>query len=313
MNHIYDLIIIGSGPAGLSAGLYAGRARLDTLIIEKGEAGGQIVTTAEVDNYPGGIVEGETGQTLTERMVEQAKRFDAKKVSDTVLETDLRSDIKKIVGENETYYAKTIIIATGAAPNKLHCPGEDAFLGRGVSYCATCDGSFFTDLEVFVVGGGDTAVEEAVFLTRFARKVTLIHRRDSLRAAKVIQDRAFQNEKISFIWDSAVKSVEGEGLLSTILVENLKTHEITEYKADENDGVMGLFVFVGNRPVTELFATQINLEDGYIITDEDMRTNLPGVFAAGDVRKKSLRQVITSAADGAIAAVQAEKYIDGLK
>lgn len=306
---IYDVVIIGAGPAGLSAGLYAARARLSTLIIEKEAAGGQIATTDEVANYPGSI-EHATGPSLVARMVEQAEEFGAKRISDTILSVDFSKEIKVLKGEKEEYQAKTIIVATGAVPKHIGCPGEKELTGRGISYCATCDGAFFEDLEVFVVGGGDSAVEEAMFLTKFARKVTIVHRRDSLRAAKSIQEKAFKNEKIEYLWDSVITEVKGEGLLESIVVKNLKTNEETEILADENDGTFGVFVFIGYDPATKLFEGVLNMDGGYIITDDNMKTNVPGIFAAGDNRVKSLRQVVTATADGAIAATQAEKYIE---
>ncbi len=309
MAEIYDVIIIGEGPAGLSAGLYAARSRLKTLILEKEKAGGQIVTTDEVANYPGSI-ENATGPSLINRMVEQAKDFGAEIKLDTVKEVELDGKIKIVKGEKEEYQTKTVIIATGAKPRKIGCPGEEELTGRGVSYCATCDAAFFEDLDVYVVGGGDSAVEEALYLTKFARKVTIIHRRDELRAAKSIQEKAFANEKIDFMWNTVVKEIKGDGIVEAMVVENVKTGEKTEIVANEEDGTFGIFVFVGLVPTTELFEGKLEMENGYIVTDEDMRTNIPGVFAAGDCRKKSLRQVVTAAADGAIAAVQAEKYIN---
>lgn len=306
---IYDIVIIGAGPAGLSAGLYAARARLKTLIIEKEAAGGQIATTDEVANYPGSI-ENATGPSLVARMVEQAEEFGAVKVSDNITSVDFTGDIKILKGEKQEYQAKSVIIATGAVPRAIGCPGEKELTGRGVSYCATCDAPFFEDLEVYVMGGGDTAVEEAMYLTKFARKVTIIHRRDELRAAKSIQEKAFKNEKISFMWDSVITELKGDGILESMKVKNLKTNEEIEIVADEDDGTFGLFVFVGYLPATKLFDGLINLEGGYIRTDDDMKTNIPGIFAAGDNRVKSLRQVVTATADGAIAAIQAEKYIE---
>ncbi|OLS03854.1 thioredoxin-disulfide reductase [Tissierella creatinophila] len=306
---IYDVIIIGGGPAGLSAGLYAARARMSTLIIEKDAFGGQIVTTSDVENYPGSM-ESPTGPILIDRMIQQAEGFGAKKVSDTIVEVNFNEKIKVVKGEKEEYKAKTVIVATGAVPRPMGCPGEKELTGRGVSYCATCDGAFFEDLEVYVVGGGDSAVEEAMFLTKFARKVTIVHRRSELRAAKSIQEKAFKNEKLDFIWDSAITEVKGEGILESFILKNLKTGEEKEIVADEDDGTFGIFVFVGYLPATSLFTDKLDMERDYLVTDENMHTNVDGVFAAGDVRAKSLRQVVTATADGAIAAVQAEKYIE---
>lgn len=312
MSKVYDVIIIGAGPAGLSAGLYAGRARMSTLILEKAREGGQIATTAEIENYPGSMEE-ESGPTLIDRMTAQAKKFGAELVYDSVESVDFDGPVKTIKGLSDTYRAKTVIIAAGAKSVPIGCPGEKEFTGRGVSYCATCDGAFFEEMEVYVVGGGDSAVEEAIFLTKFARKVTIIHRRDELRAAKSIREKAFANPKIHFLWDSVVKDLAGDGLLSQMTVENVKTKEQTVIKADEEDGMFGVFVFIGYKPETEVFQGKVALENGYIPTDDDMRTDVPGVFAAGDIRVKSLRQVVTATADGAIAAVQAEKYIDSLE
>ncbi len=307
---IYDVIIIGAGPAGLAAGLYASRARLNTLIIEKEQAGGQIVTTDEVANYPGSV-ENATGPSLVKRMEDQAKEFGAETVLDTITEVNFEDKIKVLKGEKEEYQAKTVIIATGANPRLMGCPGEKELTGRGVSYCATCDAAFFEDLEVFVVGGGDTAVEEGMYLAKFARKVTIIHRRDELRAAKSIQEKAFANEKMAFMWDSVVEEVKGDGIVESMVVKNVKTGgELTEIVADEDDGTFGIFPFIGFIPATKLFDGKIEMEGGYIPTDDNMKTNVDGIFAAGDCRVKSLRQVVTATADGAIAAVQAEKYIN---
>ncbi len=309
---VYDVVIIGGGPAGLSAALYAGRATLSTLLIEKEQVGGQIMMTSEIENYPG-CVEEESGATLIERMKKQAANFGVETISDEITEVNFSGDVKTVKGEKEIYRAKSVIIASGAASRRLGCEGEAEFTGRGVSYCATCDASFFRGLEVFVVGGGDTAVEEALFLTKFARKVTIIHRRDQLRAAKSIQERAKKNPKISFMWDSAIESLSGDGILEKMVIRNLKTGEKTQYIASPEDMTFGVFVFVGYKPNTALFANALDLESGYIKTDELMKTAIDGVYAAGDVRVKSLRQVVTAVSDGAVSAVQAEKYIDSLE
>ena len=306
---LYDVIIIGGGPAGLSAGLYAARSRLNTLIIERDVDGGQIASTSEVDNYPGSI-ENATGPSLSARMVDQALGFGAKKISDEIIEVDFSDKIKKVKGKKEEYQGKTVIIATGSVPRLIGCPGEKELTGRGVSYCATCDGPFFEDLEIFVMGGGDAAVEEAIYLSKFGKKVTIIHRRDELRAAKSIQEKAFANSKIDFMWDTVITEVKGDGMLESFIVKNVKTGIEEEIFPDEEDGAFGIFVYVGNLPSTKLFEDIIQMENGYIVTNDNMETNVPGVFAAGDNRVKLLRQVVTAAADGAIAAVQAEKYID---
>ena len=307
---IYDVIIIGAGPAGLSAAIYTGRARLSTLIIEKEKEGGQIVITAEIDNYPGCLPH-ESGPSLIGRMVDQAERFGAEKVYDTVVEANLTGDVKRVKCKKGEYAARTIIIASGAHPRPIGCVGERELIGKGVSYCATCDGAFFEDMDIYVVGGGDTAVEEAIYLTKFGRKVTVIHRRDQLRAIKSIQDRAFQNERMNFMWDTVVTELHGDGILESMTVKNVKTGEETVIHANEDDGTFGVFGFVGFLPESALYADQLALRNGYIVTDDNMHTEIPGVFAAGDIREKSLRQVITAAADGAIAAMEANAYIEG--
>ncbi len=309
MSKIYDVIILGGGPAGLTAGLYAGRSRLSTLIIEKGQDGGQIAITDEIENYPGQMVEGESGPSLISRMTEQAKKFGAERCADVIKSVELEGEVKKLTGLKGEYQAKCVIIATGAFPKPIGCENEGRFTGKGISFCATCDASFFEDFEVYVVGGGDSAVEEAMYLTKFARKVTIIHRRDELRAAKSIQEKAFANPKIAFMWDSVVTKVDGDELLSSMTVKNVKTGELTVVEADEDDGLFGLFGFIGYNPNSKLFEGMLDMENGYIKTDDNMHTNIPGVFAAGDIRVKSLRQVVTAAADGAIAAMQAEHYV----
>lgn len=309
MNNIYDVVILGAGPAGLAAGLYAGRSCLKTLIIEKGQDGGQIAITDEIENYPGQIVEGESGPSLIARMSEQAKKFGAERVSDVIKSVELEGSVKKLVGAKGEYYGKTVILATGAFPRPIGCKNEGKFVGKGISFCATCDANFFEDFEVFVVGGGDSAVEEAMYLTKFARKVTIIHRRDELRAAKSIQEKAFKNPKMNFLWDTVVEEVDGDELLNKMTLKNVKTGELTTFEADEEDGLFGLFGFIGMIPNSTLFEGQIDMDYGYIKTDDNMHTNIEGVYAAGDIRVKSLRQVVTAAADGAIAAMQAEKYL----
>ncbi len=309
MSKIYDVIVLGAGPAGLAAGLYAGRSRLSTLIIEKGQDGGQIAITDEIENYPGQIVEGESGPSLIARMTEQAKKFGAERCSDVIKSVELNGEVKKLIGAKGEYEAKCVIIATGAFPKPIGCENEGKFTGKGISFCATCDASFFEDFEVYVVGGGDSAVEEAMYLTKFARKVTIIHRRNELRAAKSIQEKALKNPKLHFMWDTVVTRVDGDELLSSMTVKNVKTGELTTINADEEDGLFGLFGFIGYNPNSQLFEGMLDMENGYIKTDENMHTNIPGVFAAGDIRVKSLRQVVTAAADGAIAAMQAEHYI----
>ncbi len=307
---LYDVIILGAGPAGLSAALYAGRACLKTLLVEKAMPGGQITLTDEIENYPGQLLEGESGFSLTERMGQLADKFGVEHAYDEITAVRLDGAEKVLTGMSGEYRGRSVIIATGAHPRPIGCENEAAFTGRGVSFCATCDGAFFRNLDVYVVGGGDSAVEEAIYLTRFARRVTIIHRRDQLRAVKSIQEKAFANEKIGFLWNTVVEKVNGDTALNEMTVRNVVTGEATVLRASEEDGMFGLFGFVGYEPNTALFAGQVHMDRGYILTDEDMHTNLPGVFAAGDVRVKSLRQVITAAADGAIAAMQAARYLE---
>lgn len=310
MDTIYDIVIIGAGPAGLSAGLYAARAKMKTLVIEREKTGGQITGTDEVANYPGASPD-VTGPELAARMVEQCESFGAERLKTEVESMSLEGELKVIKTSKGDIKAKSVILAMGARPRQLGLPNEDALTGKGVSYCATCDADFFTDLEVLVVGGGDTALEEGIFLTKFARKVTVIHRRDEFRAAKSIVEKALNNPKMDFIYDSGVKEIIGEGLVQGVILENYKTGETRTIKADENDGLMGLFVFIGYIPETELVKDFLEVDSsGYLITNEKMATNIEGVFAAGDIRQKPLRQVVTAVSDGAIAAVMAEKYID---
>ena len=309
MDKLYDVIILGAGPAGLAAGLYSGRYRLSTLIIEKAKDGGQIAITDEIENYPGQMVEGESGPSLIARMTAQAEKFGAERASDTITKVELEGPVKKLYGTKDTYQCKTLIIATGAFPRPIGCKREGEFMGKGVSFCATCDANFFEDLEVYVVGGGDSAVEEAMYLTKFARKVTIIHRRDELRAAKSIQEKAFKNPKLHFMWDTVVDELLGEDILSGMIVKNTKTGELTRIDADEEDGLFGLFGFIGYNPRSELFEGMLDMDHGYIKTDDNMHTNIPGVFAAGDVADPHYRQAITAAGSGCKAAIEAERYL----
>ena len=240
MSKIYDVIVLGAGPAGLAAGLYAGRSRLSTLVVEKGKDGGQIAITDDIENYPGQIVEGESGPSLIARMTQQCEKFGVERVSDVINAVELEGDVKKLKSAKGEYCGKTVIIATGAFARPIGCKGEKEFMGKGVSYCATCDANFFEDFEVFVVGGGDSAVEEAMYLTKFARKVTIIHRRDELRAAKSIQEKAFKNEKLHFMWDSVVEEVGGEGILSWMKVISLPLHQSSSM-------ILMLFILVHNQ------------------------------------------------------------------
>ncbi|MCI5675346.1 MAG: thioredoxin-disulfide reductase [Ezakiella sp.] len=308
---MYDILIIGGGPAGLAAGLYASRAKLKAVILEREKAGGQIAITDEVANYPGSIEEA-SGPSLIKRMKEQAEGFGAEFVIDEVKELELDGKVKKAICKDKTYEGKAVIIATGASPRYIGCPGEAEFTGRGVSYCATCDAAFFEDFQVYVVGGGDSALEEAMYLSKFARQVTVVYRKDkeNMKAAKSIQEKAFKNPKIDFMFNKNVVEIKGEGLVNSMIIEDTVSGEREEIFADENDGTFGIFVFIGFVPKNNLVEGKLNMENGYIVTDDNMKTNIPGVFAAGDNRLKSLRQVVTATADGAIAATQAEKYIE---
>lgn len=304
---MYDIIIIGGGPAGLSAGLYAGRSKLKTLIIEKDVAGGQISGTAFVENYPGSI-ENPTGMGLSERMEEQAKKY-AEVVFENVKEVNLDGEIKTVKTDSNEYQAKVIIISTGARHRNLDVPGEKEFANRGVSYCATCDGPFYQGLDIYVVGGGDSALEEANYLTRYGKSVTIIHRRDEFRASGVVVDNVKNNSKIKFEYDSVVKEIRGEKEVDELVLENVKTKEEKIVK-NEDGSPIGVFIFVGNIAQTEIFEGKIKMENGYIITDEDMKTDIEGVFAVGDTRKKTVRQAVTAASDGCIAAVVANRYLE---
>ncbi len=304
---MYDIIIIGGGPAGLSAGLYAGRSKLKTLIIEKDVAGGQISGTAFVENYPGSI-ENPTGMGLSERMEEQAKKY-AEVVFESVKEVSLEGEIKTVKTDSNEYQAKVIIISTGARHRNLGVPGEKEFANRGVSYCATCDGPFYQGLDIYVVGGGDSALEEANYLTRYGKSVTIIHRRDEFRASGVVVDNVKNNPKIKFEYDSVVKEIRGDKEVDELVLENVKTKE-EKIIINEDGSPIGVFIFVGNIAQTEIFKGKIKMENGYIITDEDMKTDIEGVFAVGDTRKKTVRQAVTAASDGCIAAVVANRYLE---
>ena len=311
MDKVYDIIVLGAGPAGLAAASYAGRARMDTLLIEGTKDGGQIVITNEIENYPGSLEE-ESGPSLIARMTKQVEKFGADRVTDTIVDVELEGKVKHLKGNHGDYYAKAVVIATGASPRPFGCPGEKEFTGKGVSYCATCDANFFEDFEVYVVGGGDSAVEEAMYLTKFARKVTLIHRRDELRAAKSIQEKAFANPKMAFMWNTTIEEIKGDGVVTSMIVKDTKTGETREIEADEEDGTFGIFVFVGFDPKSQLFEGKLEMENRYIVTDKYMHTSVPGVFAAGDVIVKHLRQVVTACGDGAVAATEAQHYVENL-
>ena len=304
---IYDVAILGAGPAGMTAAVYTSRANLSTIMIERGVPGGQMVNTNEVENYPG--FASILGPDLSNKMFEHAKKFGAEYAFGDVKQLNDGDEYKTIVTGNKEYKARAVIIATGAEHKKLGIPGEEEYSGRGVSYCAVCDGAFVKDRELVVVGGGDSAVEEGIFLTRFAKKVTIVHRRDQLRAQKILQERAFANEKIDFIWSHTVKEIHAEdGKVSSVTLVSTKDGTEREFKTD------GVFIYIGLVPLTKPFEhLGITNEDGWIITDEEMRTRVPGIFAAGDVRAKSLRQIVTATGDGSIAAQSAQEYVEELK
>ncbi|NMB39206.1 MAG: thioredoxin-disulfide reductase [Firmicutes bacterium] len=303
---MYDLIIIGGGPGGLTAGIYAGRANLKTLVIEKDLPGGQMQNTLEIDNYPG--FQRTTGAELSDSMYRHMLEFETEWKQAEVKSVELTEKIKTVYLTNgDSVSAKALIIASGAQPRKLNVPGEQEFAGRGVSYCATCDGAFFRGKNVVVVGGGDSAVEEGIFLTRFALSVSIVHRRNQLRAAPILQAKAFANDKLNFIWDSVVEEIIGDNKVTQVKIKNVKTNDVQLLNSD------GIFIYVGFLPNTNyLKGIDILNEAGYIETDENMATRKPGVFAVGDVRNTNLRQIITAAGDGALAAVSAYHYIDSL-
>lgn len=308
MNKIYDLLIIGGGPAGLSAGLYAGRAKLNTLIIEKEHTGGQINSTAEIVNYPG-IVK-TTGPNLTSDMRTQAENFGVKFQTADVIDVDFSGDVKIIKTNNGEIQGRAVIIATGASPRKLGFPGEIKYGGRGVAYCATCDGEFFKDLEVLVIGAGYAAAEEAIYLTRFAKKVIIVAREPEFTCAKSIGDKVKANKNIEIRFNTEVVEAVGDDVLRSVKLVNNVTNEKSEYFPPKEDGTFGIFVFVGYEPQTKAFKDKIEMDKyGYILTNENMQTNIKGVYAAGDLRPKLLRQVVTAVADGAIAATDAERYV----
>jgi thioredoxin reductase (NADPH) len=304
MNEDRDVIIIGSGPAGLTAAVYAARANLAPLIIEGVDAGGQLMLTTDVENYPG-FVDGIMGPELMERMRKQAARFGAEFVTDNVSSVDFSDRPFSVNTGSTAYLAKSVIIATGASARMLGVPGERELLGHGVSTCATCDGFFFRNKEIAVVGGGDSAMEEAIFLTKFATKVSIIHRRPELRASKILQDRAFANDKIDFIWDSVVTEISGNGKVDRVHIKN-----VTEGREQDLD-VHGLFVAIGHDPNTGLFEDQLDMAEGYIVTPgTTTETSVPGVFAAGDVVDFRYRQAVTAAGMGCMASIDAERWLE---
>ncbi|MCR5626082.1 MAG: thioredoxin-disulfide reductase [Lachnospiraceae bacterium] len=300
---MYDLIIIGSGPAGLSAAIYATRAKLDALVIEENYvSGGQIINTYEVENYPGFSII--SGFDLATKMREHADSLGAKFVTESVKEVELEGDVKKIITEDNTYETKAVIIAAGASHRELGCPGEEELKGYGVSYCATCDGAFYKGKDVLVMGGGNTAIEDAIFLTRMANKVYVVHRRDELRADKVLQDKLKECKNVEMVWSSVIDRIEGEGKVERVITKSKKDG------SERTIEVSGVFIAVGITPKSDVFKGKIEMDEGgYIKAGEDGVTNTPGVFVAGDIRTKPLRQIVTAAADGANAATSAQKFL----
>ena len=299
---MYDTIIIGAGPAGMTAALYAARSNLKVALIEGGLPGGQMNNTSDIENYPG--YANISGPELAEKMFEPLENLGVEHLYGFVKNIENHGDVKKVITDDEEFETRTVIVATGSKHRLLGVPGEEELNSRGVSYCAVCDGAFFRDQDLLVVGGGDSAVEEAIFLTQFAKSVTIVHRRDELRAQKVLQNRAFANEKINFIWDSVVKEIKGENRVESVAIENVKTGQVTE------QAFGGVFIYVGLDPVSD-FVQELQIRDqaGWIVTDDHMKTSVAGVFAVGDVRQKDLRQVTTAVGDGAIAGQEAYKYI----
>jgi thioredoxin reductase (NADPH) len=301
-----DILILGGGPAGLSAAIYAARAKLFTVVVDEGPIGGQVATTYHVANYPGtnGVIR---GMDLTENMKKQALEFGAQ-IDDMKELVELRLDgrEKYIKTEDTDYFTKAVVVATGAQPKKLPAEGEREFRGRGVHYCATCDGALYQDADVLVIGGGNSAVEEAIFLTRYVKHVTILHQFDHFQSSKAAQDEALHNPNISVVWDTEVRKINGENFVKSVTVENLKTREVKEMETE------GVFVYIGMQPKTDLFKGKLELDQyGYIIADEDMKTSVPGVYVAGDVRVKKIRQIATAVGDGVIAGIMAERYING--
>jgi len=300
----YEVIIIGGGPAGLTAGLYTSRARLSTLLIESGLFGGQMTTTEMIENYPG-FPQGITGDELSRLMEEQAKRFGMETVNEEVAEVRLESNLKHVRTSESNYLCETLILCMGTEYRKLGVPGEKEFTGKGISYCATCDGAFFKDSQIMVVGGGDSALTEALFLTKFVKELNIIHRRDALRGTKIYQERAFANPKIKFLWNSVVQEIKGDTVVRSIIVKNVKSGEVKEFETD------GVFLFVGISPRTQFLKGLVEMDEGgYILTNDRCESSVKGIFAAGDCRKKLLRQVTTAVGDGATAAFAVEKYLE---
>jgi thioredoxin reductase (NADPH) len=303
---MYDVIIIGAGPAGLTAGLYNARGRLSVLLLERLAPGGQVLTTDWVENYPG-FPDGVSGFELMDRMKTQAERFGLKIQNEEVIRLELSEKRKAVFLNSGTLQSKTIILACGATWKKLGIEGEERLMGRGISFCATCDGPFYRDEEVAVIGGGDTAVEEAIFLTRFVKRIYLVHRRDKLRATKLLQERAMSEKKITLVWDTIPLRILGQNSVEAVEMRNVKTGDV------QRKEVKGVFVFIGTIPNTDLVKGSVNLdENGFILTDDKMQTSIPGVFAAGDIRSKLFRQISTAVGEGAAASYSAEKYLESL-
>ncbi len=307
MKDIENVVIIGSGPAGLTAAIYTARAQLKPLLITGQEIGGQVSITSEVENYPG-FPEGLTGPDLVQNFQQQAERFGTRLEIDEVTEVDFRQEPFRLTTYGGQFLAKAVIISTGASPRRLGVPGETELTGKGVSYCATCDGFFFREKELVIVGGGDSALEEALFLTRFASRVRVVHRRDQLRAGQTLQRRARNNEKISFVWDSVVTDIQGKEAVESVHLKNVKTGDASEMKTD------GVFVYIGHIPNSSLFKGQLDMdEQGYLIANRRNHTSVPGVFAAGEIADPVFRQVVTSAGEGCKAAIETEKYLADLE
>jgi thioredoxin reductase (NADPH) len=303
----YEVIIIGGGPAGLTAGLYTSRARLRTLLIETGIFGGQMTTTEMIENYPG-FPQGVTGEELSRLMEEQAKRFGLGTINQEVVEVALEGKLKRVRTNESSYLCEALIICTGAEYRKLGVPGEKEFTGKGVSYCATCDGAFFQDVNIIVVGGGDSALTEALFLTKFVKELTIVHRRDALRATKIYQERALNHPKIRFLWNSVVQEIKGDQVVRSVVIKDVKSGQTKEVATE------GAFLFVGLSPRTNFLKGLVDMDEaGYILTNDNCETSAGGIFAAGDCRKKLLRQIATGVGEGATAAFAAEKYLDEKK
>ena len=299
----YDVVIVGGGAAGLAAAIYAVRAMLKTLVIEKTALGGEILKTGDIENYPG-FPDGINGPDLAALYEGQARRFGTEFAYDTVMQLDVGGKVKRVVGDEREYTARTVIIATGGEHNKLEVPGEEEYAGKGVSYCATCDGNFFRGMDVVVVGGGDAAMDEGLYLTRLVNRVTVVHRRDQLRASKILQQRGFDNPKMEFIWDTVVEEISGNGEVDAVTLKNLKTGEASTLAAQ------GVFIYIGFHPVSDYLRDVVELDNaGHVKTNLQMETSVPGVYAAGDIRQFSDRQLGNAVGDGIAAALAAYRYI----